>query len=63
MGILSSLSIDIEELVQLGYTDEYIAKAVDEELPVIQFIINYFREQKNSEQPLKIKIKSKTKRG
>lgn len=59
MGILSSLSIDIEQLVEEGYSDEYIAKAVDTELPLIQFIINYFREQGVCETKPKVKIKKK----
>ena len=59
MGILSSLSIDIEQLVEEGYSDLYIAKAVDMDLSLIQFIINYFREQGTVDTKPKVKIKKK----
>ena len=61
MGILSSLSIDIEQLVEDGYSDEYIAKAVDTELPLIQFIINYFREHGSFDKKPKVKTNIKKK--
>ncbi len=45
MGILSSISNDIEDLVVDGYNDGYISLSVDMDLIIIQPIINYFRDK------------------
>lgn len=43
MGILSTVSVDIEQLVKIGYTDDEIAKAVGMDINIIKFVIDYIR--------------------
>ena len=47
MGILSSISNDIECLVLDGYNDNYISLSVGVDLKIIQPIINYYRNKHN----------------
>lgn len=46
MGILKTVSIDIEVLVEQGFSDDYIAKSVGMDKSLIQYIIEYFRKEK-----------------
>ena len=47
MGILSSVSTDIEDLVLNGFDDSYIEKSVGLDRIIIQPFINYFRDKHN----------------
>lgn len=47
MGILSSVSTDIEDLVLDGYDDDYIALSIGIDKVVIQPFINHFRYKHN----------------
>lgn len=51
MGIMSALTQDIKELVEYGYDDEYIARAVDMDLNVIEYFVNYFRKEIEKSKP------------
>lgn len=46
MGILKTVSIDIEVLVEQGFSDDYIAKSVGMDKSLIQYLIEYFRKEK-----------------
>lgn len=46
MGILKSVSLDIEDLIEQGFSDDYIAKSVGMDKNIIQYIIEYFRKEK-----------------
>ena len=46
MGILKSIASDVEELVDLGYSDKEISVSVGMDKNVIQFMIDYFRNEK-----------------
>ncbi len=46
MGILKSVSLDIEDLIEQGFSDDYIAKSVGMDKSIIQYIIEYFRKEK-----------------
>lgn len=59
MGILTVISTDIESLVKEGFPDEYIAKSVDMDLSLIEYIINHFRKQYSKENKSPPKIKNK----
>ena len=49
MGILKAVSVDIEDLVKMGYTDTEISKSVGLDKNVIQYIIDHFRDERNYE--------------
>lgn len=48
MGMYSVLSGDIKELVNIGYDDKYIAKAIDIDLNKIKDFIEYIRTHQES---------------
>lgn len=43
MGILKAIAVDIENLIQEGYTDREIAVSVGMDRNIIQNVIDYFR--------------------
>jgi len=43
MGILQAIAVDIENLIQEGYTDREIAVSVGMDRNIIQNVIDYFR--------------------
>jgi hypothetical protein len=51
MGILSVIKTDVEELVHAGYPDEYISKSVGIDLNMIEYIIQYIRQQEKEKSP------------
>ena len=60
MGILKAISSDIEELVNEGFSDDYIEKSVGIDRCAIQYVIDYFRNEKKLSTKEKINTKSNT---
>lgn len=53
MGILSVVKNDVEDLINYGYDNFYISKSVGMELPTIEHIIKYVREQQKQDNKIK----------
>lgn len=47
MGILSVVKDDVEQLVNEGFSNEYIFKSVGMDKSIIEYIINYVKDQQN----------------
>ena len=60
LGILKAISSDIEELVNEGFSDDYIEKSVGIDRCAIQYVIDYFRNEKKLSTKEKINTKSNT---
>lgn len=61
MGILSSIRLDVEDLVKEGYPDDYIAKSVGIDKTILQHIIDYVRQNLEVECPFNNKINNRGK--